>query len=118
MNKQKQQEQILTLLKGAGNLGVNSYDLTYTYGIKQAPTRIFELRGQGYNISTYNNPNRSVNYILNPFSSEKHLVTKSHVSEVRAQKPTYIFVGNTAIPVTDEEKARQELSQRSFNFNR
>ena len=45
-----QQEQILELLKT--NEKVNSYDLTYKHSIKQAPTRIHELREQGYTILT------------------------------------------------------------------
>lgn len=48
--KRTQQEQILELLKT--NEKVNSYDLTYKHLIKQAPTRIHELREQGYTILT------------------------------------------------------------------
>jgi len=46
--KKTQRERILDLLKE--NDKVNSYDLTYKHSIKQAPTRIYELRQQGYTI--------------------------------------------------------------------
>lgn len=59
-----QQDKILALLQNAGTVGVNSYDLTYKHSCKQAPTRIKELREQGYAIVSKKNLNRSVNYIL------------------------------------------------------
>lgn len=62
--KKTQQMQVLELLQTQGEYGVNSYDLTYKYGIKQAPTRIKELRQAGYTITSRANKNRSVNYIL------------------------------------------------------
>jgi len=31
---------------------ISGYELVYSYGIKQAPTRIFELRKAGYNIKS------------------------------------------------------------------
>lgn len=59
-----QQARILQLLRETGEKGLNSYDLTYTYYIKQAPTRINELREQGFKITSHLRPNRSVQYIL------------------------------------------------------
>ncbi len=45
-------QQIIQLLKRTGSVGISGYDLTYKYGIKQAPTRIFELKEKGYLIQT------------------------------------------------------------------
>lgn len=60
--KKTQQQKILQLLKKGT---VNSYALTYEYRIKQAPTRISELKDQGYNIiSSPLKPDRSVDYSL------------------------------------------------------
>lgn len=63
MNKLTQQQQILKLLKETP-AGVNSYDLTFEYHIKQAPTRIRELKDQGYLITASRNGNQSVTYHL------------------------------------------------------
>lgn len=60
-----QKQEVLGLLKTSGERGINSHDLTYVYGIKQAPTRIQELQEEGYIIvSSPPLKNRSVNYIL------------------------------------------------------
>jgi hypothetical protein len=59
-----QRNKVLELLQNAGANGINGYDLTYRHKIKQAPTRIFELREQGYAIESRKNPNKSVTYIL------------------------------------------------------
>lgn len=59
-----QRQKVLDLLKESGNQGVNSYDLTYIHSIKQAPTRVKELRESGYNITSKTLPNRSVQYVL------------------------------------------------------
>lgn len=85
-----QQEKILALLRQMGSRGINSYDLTYVHSIKQAPTRIKELREMGYEIvSRTIKGNRSVQYILlnignapkqttapkyNPFEEQENLV--------------------------------------------
>jgi hypothetical protein len=58
-----QQNKILQLLQESPN-GVNSYDLTYTHYIKQAPTRIKELKEKGYLITSTHNKNQSVTYHL------------------------------------------------------
>lgn len=64
--KETQRQKVLRLLKEAGQSGINSHDLTYIHGIKQAPTRVQELEAEGYNIlATPPLENRSVNYILN-----------------------------------------------------
>lgn len=65
-----QQNKILNLLKQMGSVGINSYDLTYIHSIKQAPTRVKELRLQGYSIISKPLSNRSVQYILTPTVSK------------------------------------------------
>ena len=61
MLKLTQQQLLLKeLRKGA----VNSYYATYDLRIKQAPTRIKELRGQGYEITSIQQKDRSVNWVL------------------------------------------------------
>lgn len=62
--KEIQQQIILSILRRRGATGLNSYDITYTYHIKQGPTRIKELRVKGYNIISVWNKDRSVTYIL------------------------------------------------------
>jgi len=59
-----QQDKVLQLLKASGSRGVNSYDLTYLHAIKQAPTRISELKEQNHRIFSRTEKNRSVTYIL------------------------------------------------------
>jgi hypothetical protein len=59
--KLTQKEQILERLK-QGKL--NSYEATYDMRIKQAPTRIKELREAGYTIISVTQPNRSVDWVL------------------------------------------------------
>jgi len=60
-----QRKLVLELLIEANKDGVNSYDLTYKYGIKQAPTRVKELKRLGHDIVSVRQKNRSVTYILN-----------------------------------------------------
>ena len=64
MDKPTQQERILNALKIRPN-GLNSYVATYEMKIKQAPTRINELRNKKYNIVSVPNSDGSVNWILN-----------------------------------------------------
>lgn len=61
--KLTQQQIILKLLKDSPN-GVNSYDLTFIHSIKQAPTRVRELKEKGYLIKSSRNRNASVTYHL------------------------------------------------------
>jgi hypothetical protein len=90
--KLTQQDKLLIELKKGK---VNSYFATYNMRIKQAPTRIKELKEQGYNIvSKPNRANRSVDW---------ELVSKP----VKPKQPKYIFIGNKAIP--NEEMVRQTL---------
>lgn len=76
-----QQEKILNLLRQTGSVGVNSYDLTYKYSIKQAPTRIKELKELGYKIVSVRQKNRSVNYVLVFESSTSSIKPQSKVEE-------------------------------------
>ena len=65
--KQTQKQLLLNkLYEGA----VNSYTATFSYGIKQAPTRIRELREQGYNIVSVAKSDRSVDWVLKPKEKE------------------------------------------------
>jgi len=59
--KETQRSKILKVLK-EGRL--NSYTATYNMKIKQAPTRIKELKELGYKILSLRNKNRSVDWIL------------------------------------------------------
>lgn len=59
-----QREKVLTLLQNAGSRGVNSWDLTYLHAVKQAPTRISEIKDLGYSIKTRHEKNKSVTYFL------------------------------------------------------
>ena len=52
------------LLKELRKGKVNSYDATYDFRIKQAPTRIQELRVIGYNIVSHPKADRSVDWEL------------------------------------------------------
>lgn len=48
-----------------GSVGVNSHDLTYIHSIKQAPTRIKELKEKGFQIvKSKPHKNKSVTYYL------------------------------------------------------
>lgn len=57
-------DKILSLLKIAGNRGVSGYDLTYLHGIKQAPTRIWELIHQKHYLIKTRPYGKTVLYIL------------------------------------------------------
>ncbi len=70
-----QQELLLKLLQEYPV--VNSYDITYKYAIKQGPTRIKELREQGYNIVSTPLKNRSVDYCLIGLSTKKEKPVES-----------------------------------------
>ena len=78
--KMTQQNKLLEKLKAEGI--VNSYFATYNMGIKQAPTRIYELKEMGYDISSHAGDNGSVNWILD-------------YKEPKA--PEWVFVGGRAI---------------------
>lgn len=59
-----QRDRILKEIKDRGQKGLNSYFATFALGIKQAPTRVRELKDAGYKFKTIGNPDRSVNWIL------------------------------------------------------
>ncbi len=62
--KQTQRDIVIGLLRKNGSFGISSYDLTFIYRIKQAPTRIHELQKMGHVITTVPHQKRSVKYIL------------------------------------------------------
>lgn len=84
-HKQTQRNKVLQLLKNNPH-GVNSHDLTYIHSVKQAPTRIKELKELGYSIISKPNYTRrspSVDYVLQ--------------GEPEQQKPfRWVFEGNVA----------------------
>ena len=85
--KLTQQQTILALLQE--NEKVNSYELTYKHSIKQAPTRIFELKAIGYEIITSPiNPDGSVDYTLldSPVKKETHLKIEPERAELASNK--------------------------------
>ena len=59
-----QKDTLLNLLRENGSRGINSYDADYILHIKQAPTRIHELKQLGYTIVARTNKDKSVNWIL------------------------------------------------------
>lgn len=61
-----QQQRLLNALKQGP---VNSYKATYEMSIKQAPTRIKELRNLGYQITSMPERDRSVTWVLDPQGS-------------------------------------------------
>ena len=75
----QQQELLSELRKGK----VNSYQATYAMRIKQAPTRIKELKELGYDINSVTKSDRSVDWYLN---SEPQ----------KPKKPEFYFYGNVA----------------------
>lgn len=62
--KETQRNKVLRLLRQAGSNGVSSYEFTYTHHIKQAPTRIWELKRLGHIINERPADQKSVRYIL------------------------------------------------------
>jgi hypothetical protein len=58
-----QREQLLDKMEQDGF--VNSYYATYTMGIKQAPTRIYELKKLGHNIQADTKKDGSVDWFIN-----------------------------------------------------
>jgi hypothetical protein len=81
-----QHEKLLKAMKEKGY--INSFVATYELRIKQAPTRILELKKMGFMIKSIPQGNGSVNWTL---EAEPKLILK--------KKQDFVFKGNTAIPV-------------------
>lgn len=104
-----QRNRILDYLKIHGRL--NSYYATYSLNIKQAPTRVRELRDMGYAITSKPEPDRSVTWVL-----DSQGITPSHRSEVRDGDDTksltleeqYIFLPSGRAVLREEMEPRQE----------
>lgn len=64
MKKLTQRQRILNELIDLKEVGLNSYYATYDLRIKQAPTRIWELKKEGFVIETKSNKDGSVNWTL------------------------------------------------------
>jgi hypothetical protein len=62
MKTLSQKETLLAVLREKGS--VNSYDADYVLHIKQAPTRIHELKKDGYLITSRTKADKSVDWIL------------------------------------------------------
>ena len=92
-----QQNLILQLLQEKGSQGLNSYDADYLYHVKQAPTRIWEIKKSGHTIITRTNPDKSVNWILTHSPRVKQPEVSHNIE--------YIFVGNMAIPKEPKQEA-------------
>lgn len=113
-----QQEKILALLQQAGILGINSYDLTYKYSCKQAPTRIKELKELGYQIVSKQKPNRSVQYILLGKSPTPMVTTKPSIQaqsweeELIPVQKTFMFNGKLTTRTCYEKK--EDLEQKGL----
>jgi hypothetical protein len=88
----KQQTEILQILKTLGEKGMNSFDWRRKY--IQLPARIQELQAMGYLITTKTNKNRSVNYILfdNPqIKDEKKKPEKKFAYTMVKDSQGYVF---------------------------
>jgi hypothetical protein len=83
-----QKDKILLLLKDAGARGLNSYDITYKYRIKQGPTRIFELKKDGYFITKRDHRNGLTTYYLIPGHVHEKNTPQPNVAPKR---PRYEF---------------------------
>src|SRR4051812_7592194 len=109
--KLTQQEKILALLRHAGPLGVNSYDLTYVHRIKQAPARIWGLKEKGYSIAKKDLRNGSTQYYLIP---SQQAAANASPAIIRPSPATprkivdYRYEGNTAIAVDEGERPAAE----------
>jgi len=69
-----QRERILAALREAARRdeGVSSTTLLYSYHIRQFPTRIFELKAEGFVIESHQNPEtRLVTYFLKSEPGER-----------------------------------------------
>lgn len=79
--KETQRQKILNILK---NGKLNSYVATYELRIKQAPTRVRELREAGYKIISTTNKDRSVDWELTelPLSERpyKMVITENNLA--------------------------------------
>jgi len=97
MDISTQQNRLLSAMKNTPG-GVNSFFATYGMSIKQAPTRIKELKQKGFNIKSIANKDRSVNWILLDRS-------KAEMKKLENVKPVkhYVFEGNFSREVSEEE---------------
>lgn len=105
----KQQTVVLQVLRQAGDVGFNSWDFTYKLrpGVKQAPTRINELREKGFSIASRHLKNRSVDYILMREPIDEVLLDGQ---KPKNEKPKMVWVTDNksgmARQVTEEELMR------------
>lgn len=121
--KETQKQKILALLQQMSSVGVNSHDLTYIHGIKQAPTRIKELKQQGYNIiSSRQLKNKSVTYYLNNLPiSNRTTEPKIQPQNIQEQelvpvKKTFMFLGKEITRICWEKPEDVQPSQEGLGL--
>ena len=93
-----QRERILSVLREAArrNEGVSSTKLLYTLHIRQFPTRIFELKAQGFVIESHqHSETRLVTYFLKSEPSERK--TGDWFASRRQQRPTGLPLFDMAV---------------------
>lgn|SRR3990167_1475410 len=83
-----QKDRILNLLRKSGNKGISSFGQAREIAL-QLPTRIFELKQAGYNISSIEQKEGSTQYIL------LNEPQKKDQEQVR-EKKEYFYIGNVA----------------------
>lgn len=109
MNNKTQRQKLLEALKQGP---VNSYKATYLMGVKQAPTRIKELKDLGYNITSVVKKDRSVDWVLDS-RGDYRIGRPSEANQILVQSPKledqYVFIGNRAVPVENLEPVQEVL---------
>jgi hypothetical protein len=75
MKLNTQRTKVLELIKNAGSAGISSYALTYQHNVKQAPTRVHELKQRGHNIIS-KRYGRTVKYV---YSEGLQVTTESKI---------------------------------------
>lgn len=85
MKTQTQKERILSLLK-ENPAGINSYGVARDLAL-QLPTRVWELKQLGYDITSITKSDKSVDYILN------------YEPQLEKSLKGYKFEGNRAIAI-------------------
>jgi hypothetical protein len=109
-----QRQKIIQLLQDAGERGVSSYEFTFTHGIKQCPTRIYELKKLGFNIVSKPFRN-SVIYILSHKTQEVSIEKPKQQWEIEAEQAArMVRVEHPDGLITYEDPARMKPEQLSI----
>ena len=86
MSKQLTQKQRILKLLQENPAGINSYGIARELAL-QLPTRIWELKAKGYDITSITKEDKSVDYILNA------------EPEVERKRVGWKFENNIAVPI-------------------